>query len=147
MEVILNNAHKTLGKKGDIVSVKAGYARNYLIPEGLAVVANSINKKVALENAKQASHKVSKLKADAEALLPLLEAVKVVITAKVGEGGKIFGSVTPLQIAKALKEKGIVVDYTKINIQLPIKQVGTYQAVLPLHETVSYTLTFDVVPV
>ncbi len=146
MEVILKCAHKTLGNKGDIVLVKSGYARNYLIPEGVAVVANTINKRVALENAKQAAHKVLKLKTDAEALLPLLRAAKVVISAKVGEGGKIFGSITPLQIAKSLKEKGIAVNYTKINIELPIKQIGTYQAVLNLHETVAYTLTFEVVP-
>ncbi|WP_342265691.1 50S ribosomal protein L9 [Cardinium endosymbiont of Philonthus spinipes] len=146
MEVILKRVHKTLGNKGDIVSVKAGYARNYLIPEGLAVVANEMHRKVAQENAKQAAHKMLKLKADAEALLPLLAAAKVVVRAKVGEGGKIFGSITPLQIAKVLKEQGIIVDYTKIAIDLPIKQIGNYQAVLALHEGVSYTLTFDVVP-
>ncbi|CAH2560196.1 50S ribosomal protein L9 [Cardinium endosymbiont of Oedothorax gibbosus] len=146
MEVILKRAHKTLGNKGDIVSVKAGYARNHLIPEGLAVVANAVHTKVARENAKQAAHKMLKLKADAEALLPLLTAAKVVVAAKVGEGSKIFGSVTPLQIAKSLKAQGIIVDYTRIAIESPIKQIGTYQAVLSLHETVSYTLTFDVVP-
>lgn len=147
MEVILKGTYKTLGNKGDIVSVKAGYARNYLIPQGLAVVANDVYKKVALENARQAAGKALKLKADAEALLPLLTAAKVIVAAKVGEGGKIFGSVTPLQIAKSLKEQGIIVDYTKIAIELPVKQIGSYQAVLALHETVSYTLTFDVVPV
>ncbi|CDG49782.1 50S ribosomal protein L9 [Cardinium endosymbiont of Bemisia tabaci] len=146
MEVILKTAYKTLGNKGDIVSVKAGYARNYLIPEGLAVVANVTNKKIAFENAKQVAQKKLKLKADAEALLPLLRSAKVVIAAKVGEGGKIFGSITPLQIAKALKAKDIGVDHTKITIEDPIKQIGNYQAVLTLHETVSYTLTFDVVP-
>ncbi|MCT4697303.1 MAG: 50S ribosomal protein L9 [Candidatus Cardinium sp.] len=147
MEVILQRVHKTLGNKGAIVSVKAGYARNYLIPEGLAVVASDMHKKVALENAKQAAHKILKLKADAEALLPLLAATKVVVPAKVREGGKIFGSITPLQIAKSLKEQGIAIDYAKIRIELPIKQTGTYQAMLSLHETVSYTLTFDVVPI
>ena len=146
MEVILKRAYKTLGNKGDTVSVKAGYARNYLIPQGLAVVANEVHKKVALENARQATNKMLKLKADAEALLPRLTAAKVVVAAKVGEGGKIFGSVTPLQIAKSLKEQGIGLDYTKITIEMPIKQVGTYEAVLALHETVSYTLRFDVVP-
>ncbi|TSJ81341.1 MAG: 50S ribosomal protein L9 [Candidatus Cardinium sp.] len=146
MEVILKRAYKTLGNKGDTVLVKAGYARNYLIPQGLAVVANEAHKKVALENARQATHKMLKLKANAEALLPLLTAAKVVVAAKVGEGGKIFGSVTPLQIAKSLKEQGISLDYTKITIEVPIKQIGTYQAVLALHETVAYTLTFEVVP-
>ncbi|WP_419241733.1 50S ribosomal protein L9 [Cardinium endosymbiont of Nabis limbatus] len=146
MEVILKGAYKTLGNKGDIVSVKAGYARNYLIPQGLAVVANAVHRKIALENAKQAAHKISKLKADAEALLPLLTAAKVVVAAKVGEGGKIFGSITPLQIAKSLKTQGIGIDYTKIAIEQPIKQVGAYQAVLTLHETVTYTLHFNVVP-
>lgn len=146
MEIILKDAHKTLGNKGDIVSVKAGYARNYLIPKGLAVVANDINKKIAIENAKQATHKVLKLKADAEAMLPLLASAKVVVGAKVGEGGKIFGSITPLQIAKSLKAQGIGVDYAKIDIGQPIKQIGSYQAVLTLHKEISYTLTFEVVP-
>lgn len=147
MEVILKSEDKTLGRKGDIISVKPGYARNYLIPEGFAIVANVPNKKVALEDSKQAAHKVSKLRADAEATLALLTNAKVVIRAKVGEAGKIFGSITPLQIVKSLKEQGITIDYTKINIELPIKQIGQYKALVTLHETITHALVFEVVPV
>ena len=110
-------------------------------------MASDSNKKVAFENAKQAARKVLKLKADAQALLVDLAAVKIVVSVKVGEGGNIFGSVTPLQIAKSLKEKGIVmIDYTNIRLEAPIKKIGTYQAELTLHEEVSYTLNFEVIP-
>lgn len=146
MEVILTSEHKKLGKKGDIVTVEAGYGRNYLIPQALAVVANRGNKKVAFENAKQSASRALKLKADAQALLAVLAAAKIVVRAKVGEGGKIFGSITPLQIAKVLKEQGIVVDYSRIHLDMSIKEIGTYQATLALHEEVSYMLKFDVAP-
>lgn len=146
MEIILKSEYKKLGKKGDVVTVKAGYGRNYLIPEGIAVVANRENKKIALENARQAAGKALMLKANAEVLLAVLETTKIVIKAKVGEHGKIFGSITPLQIAKALKDQGVVIDYSKIDLGAPIKQVGTYQAELVLHQEVSYKLNFNVIP-
>ncbi|ROT47653.1 50S ribosomal protein L9 [Candidatus Cardinium hertigii] len=148
MEIILKSAYKKLGKKGDMVSVKAGYGRNYLIPQGVAVVANSGNKKIALENAKQAAGKALKLKADAQALLAVLATAKVVVRVKVGEGGNIFGSVTPLQIAKSLKEQNkIIVDYTTMRLEGPIKKIGTYQVELALHEEISYILNFEVAPI
>ncbi|WP_339044750.1 50S ribosomal protein L9 [Cardinium endosymbiont of Tipula unca] len=146
MEIILKSEYKKLGKKGDIITVKAGYGRNYLIPQGVAVVANRENKKIASENAKQSANKALMLKVNAEALLAVLETTKIVIKAKVGEHGKIFGSITPLQIARALKDQAIVVDYSKIDLGAPIKQVGTYQAELALHQEVSYKLTFTVIP-
>ncbi|HLP34692.1 MAG TPA: 50S ribosomal protein L9 [Amoebophilaceae bacterium] len=146
MEVLLQAECPSLGHKGDIVAVKPGYARNYLIPKGLAVVADQGIKKVVVENAKQAASKAIKQKADAQALLDTLVACNLVLKAKVGEGGRIFGSVTPLQLSKVLKEQGIVVDYMCITLDAPIKTIGTYQATVTLHEEVACTLRFDVVP-
>lgn len=145
MEVILKRAYKKLGQKGDVVSVKAGYGRNYLIPKGIAMVADLGNKKVILENARQAASKSLKLKEIAQELVRTLDSCKVVVKAKVGEEGKIFGSVTALQISKSLKEQGIVVDYNKIALDSPIKQVGAHKAILYLHEEVTYILNFNVV--
>lgn len=146
MEVLLKAKCPSLGHKGDIVAVKPGYARNYLIPKELAVVADRGIKKVAIENAKQAASKAVKQKADAQALLAILGACNLVLKAKVGEGGRIFGSVTPLQLSKVLKEQGIVLDYTRIKLDGPIKKIGTYQATVVLHEEVACNLRFDVVP-
>ncbi|MDD9139475.1 MAG: 50S ribosomal protein L9 [Candidatus Cardinium sp.] len=145
MEIILKSAYKALGKKGDIVTVKPGYGRNYLIPQGIAVVANETNRKVAAEDARQAAGKTLKLKTDAQGMAAYLTTIKVVLRAKVGEGGYIFGAITPLQIAQALKEKNVMVDYTNIKLPVAIKQLGSYQATLTLHEMVTYTLHFDVV--
>lgn len=146
MEVLLKAECPFLGRKGDIVAVKPGYARNYLIPKGLAVVADQGVKKVALENAKQAASKAVKQKADAQALLANLVACNLVLKAKVGEGGRIFGSVTPLQLSRALKEQGIVLDYACITLDGPIKTIGAYQATVALHEEVACALRFNVVP-
>lgn len=147
MEVILKSSYPKLGKRGDMVTVKAGYGRNYLIPQGIAVTASQANKKQALEDAKQAAAKALKLKADAQALVASIDRVKVIVKMKVGEKGYIFGSVTPLQIAKALKAVDIVVHYNQIHldVEAPIKTVGNYQATLVLHEEISYKLAFQVV--
>ncbi|TDG94995.1 50S ribosomal protein L9 [Cardinium endosymbiont of Culicoides punctatus] len=146
MEVILKSEYNKLGKKGDIITVKPGYGRNFLIPQGIAIVANKGNKKVALENAKQAERRTLMLKERAKELLVVLERAKIVIKAKVGERGKIFGSITPLQISKALKVQGIEVDYNNINLEVVIKEIGTYQAELFLHKEISYQLNFNVIP-
>jgi len=145
MEIILKNTYQPLGQKGDIVVVKPGYARNYLIPKGIAEVANKSNKKIVLERTRQAINKALRIKENAQNLLPILAGCKITIAAKVGKEGKIFGSVTPLQIAKSLKEKGIVLDYTQIHLADAIKTLGTHEANLMLHEEVQYTLSFEVV--
>lgn len=146
MEILLKADCPTLGKKGSIASVKPGYARNYLIPKGIAIVADASVKKVALENEKQAARKAVKQKADAETLLTALLACSLTLRAKVGEAGRIFGSVTPVQLSKALKDQGLSVDYTCITLDAPIKTVGKYQATVALHEAVSCQLPFTVVP-
>lgn len=145
MEVILKKDIQGVGYKNDIVSVKPGYGRNYLIPQGLAVVANDSNKKVAAENVKQAAHKAEKLKADAEALAGKIANVKLQIATKIGDSGKIFGAITTLQLADALNEKGIVVDRRQIAIQGTVKEAGDFTALVDLHKEVKVELNFSVV--
>ena len=146
MEIILKETYKTLGSQGDIVKVKPGFGRNYLIPKGVAVVADKSSRKVVLETQRQAAKKATKLKHHALETVKLLEQITLQVAAKAGDEGKIFGSVTPLQIAKALKEKGAVIDYTLIELEAPIKTIGNYKAKLVLHQDVVHTLNFEVVP-
>ena len=145
MEIILKKDIQGLGYKNDVVSVKAGYGRNYLIPQGLAVVANDSNKKIAEENIKQAAHKAEKLKADAEALAGKIANAAVSIAAKIGDSGKIFGAVTTLQLADALSNKGITVDRRQIAIQGAVKEAGDFKAIVDLHKEVKVDLNFSVV--
>lgn len=144
MEIILKRDYKNLGSKGEIVVVKPGYARNFLIPRNIASLADEGVKKVIMENSRQAALKSLKLKEEAQALVARLEGMSVLIRVKIGEEGKVFGSVTALQISKALKEQGIAVDHTAISLDVPIKQVGAYKAQLTLHPEVVYTLNFTV---
>ena len=144
MEVILRQDVEGLGYKNDTVKVKPGYGRNYLIPQGFAVVANEANKKVALENARQAAHKVAKQREEAEALAAQLDRLTVEIAVKTGENGKIFGSITATQLADALKEQQIVVDRKSITFGRPIKELGTHAATIVLHKEVVHTLAFSV---
>jgi len=144
MEIILNEDIDKLGYKNDIVDVKPGYARNYLIPQGMAKVANEPNKKMLRENLRQASHKTEKIKQDAENLSRQLEATNVSVTTKVGTSGKIFGSVNTQHIAKALKEKGFDIDRKKIKLNEDIKYLGTYTAEVDLHKEVKATINVTV---
>jgi len=145
MEVILKQNFKGLGNKNDIVKVKPGYGRNYLIPQGIAIVANETNRKIALENTRQIAHKVAKLKEEAEVLATQLSQLTVEIEAKAGESGKIFGSITSTQLANALKAQHIFVDHKDISFNKPVKELGTHKANISLHKDVVYTLTFKVV--
>ena len=145
MEVILKEDIKGLGYKNDIVSVKAGYGRNFLIPQGAAVLANKSTKKVREEDIKQAQHKLEKIKTDAQELGAKLEGAKVEIKTKAGETGKIFGSITPLQISDALKSQGFDVDRKKIGIDNSIKELGSYKADLDLHKEVKVTIDVEIV--
>lgn len=145
MEVILKEDLKTLGYKNDIVNVKPGYARNYLIPQGLALIANDSNKKRIKEEERQASHKAAKLKQDAEELGKQIAKVDLKIGAKVGESGKIFGSITALQLSEALKNNGFNIDRKKIKVDKDIKEAGTHEAVVNLHKEVQQTIQFEVV--
>ncbi len=145
MEVILKKDLRGLGHKNDTVKVKPGYGRNYLIPQGLAMVANEVNKKIASENVRQAAHKAARLKEAAEALATQLEQVTIEIAAKAADNGKIFGSVTPLQLASALKDQRIIIDRKDIRLDKPVKALGAYEATLILHKEVVHTLKFKVV--
>jgi large subunit ribosomal protein L9 len=145
MEIILKEDIKGLGFKNDIVSVKPGYGRNYLIPQGYAVIANGSNKKIVAENIKQAAHKADKIKQDAEAIAAQLEGLSLVVKAKAGESGRIFGAVTSLQISDLLKEKGVSIDRKKISLQGDVKNLGEYVAEIILHKEVKVDVKFEVV--
>ncbi len=145
MEIILREDIKNLGYKDDIVNVKGGYGRNFLIPQGMAVIANSSNKKMIQENIRQAAHKADKVKKDAKEIATKLEGLTLQIPAKAGETGKIFGSVTTLQISDALKEKGIEIERKRININSDIKTLGDYTAEIVLHKEVHPEINIQVV--
>ena len=145
MEVILKQDVKHLGEKDDIVVVKPGFGRNYLIPQGFAVMATPSAKKVLAENIKQAQFKQDKIKKDATELAAKLESVKLSIGAKAGESGKIFGKVNSIQIADALKAQGFEVDRRRITFETEPKQLGEYIANLNLHKEVKVQIPFEVV--
>ena len=144
MEIILKTDIAGLGYKNDIISVKPGYGRNYLIPQGFAVLASESNKKILAENLKQAAHKAEKIKADAEAIAAQIGDTVVTIVTKTGESGKIFGRITSIQVSDALAEKGIAVDRKKITVD-DIKFVGDYKAIIDLHKEVKHELAVKVV--
>ncbi len=145
MEIILKEDIKGLGYKNDVVSVKPGYGRNYLIPKGLASMATESAKKVVAENVKQAAHKAEKIKNDAIAIAEKLASVEIEIKAKVGDTGKIFGAVTSLQVSDALKDKGFAIDRKKISFKGDVKEVGEYTASVDLHKEVKQDIKFKVV--
>jgi large subunit ribosomal protein L9 len=145
MEIILKEDVKNLGFKNDVVSVKPGYGRNYLIPQGIAVLATPSNRKVTQENLKQAAHKAEKLLKDATELAASIGDQVLEIKAKAGETGRIFGAVTSLQISDALKLKGIEVDRKKISIPNDVKNLGEFEATIILHKQVTHKVKFLVV--
>lgn len=145
MEVILTQDVKNLGEKDDIVNVKSGYGRNYLIPQGQAILATESAKKVLAENLKQAQFKQEKIKKDAEATAAKLADVKLTIGAKAGETGKIFGAVNTIQVSDALKKLGFEVDRRRITFDSDVKVVGEYVANLNLHKEVKVQVPFEVV--
>ena len=144
MEIILKEDIAGLGYKNDIVKVKDGYGRNYLIPQGKAVIAAESAKKVLAENERQRAHKLAKIKADAEALASKLNGVKVSISAKVNEDGTIFGGVGAAQVAEALAAKGFEIDRKAI-VAETVKQAGEYTATINLHKEVKAEVAFEVV--
>lgn len=145
MEIILKQDIKNLGEKDDVVNVKPGYGRNYLIPKGYATLATESAKKVLAENLKQAQFKQEKIKNDALAVAARLEGVKLTIGAKAGESGKIFGAVNTIQVADALKREGFEVDRRRITFETEPKFVGEYVANLNLHKEVKVQVPFEVV--
>jgi large subunit ribosomal protein L9 len=146
MEVILKEDINNLGYKDDIVVVKNGYANNYLIPKGLAIAATKSAKKVLAENLKQRAHKEEKLKQEAQSLADQLQNKEIKVGAKTSTKGKIFGSVTNIQLADAINKKGFDIDRKKISIvEKEVKQIGTYNALIKLHREVKVELKFEVV--
>jgi len=144
MKIILKEDVSGLGYKDDVVEVKSGYGRNYLIPFGKAVIATPSALKVLAENQRQRAHKLAKIKADAEALAAAIADVKLTIGAKTSATGTISGSVNSLQIAEALEKLGHNVDRKLIDIE-PVKEVGEYTATIRLHKEVTAQVAFEVV--
>ncbi len=145
MKIILKEDIANLGYKDDVVEVKSGYGRNYLIPTGKAVIATDSALKILAENQRQRAHKLAKIKADAEALAASLKDVTLTIGAKTSSTGTIFGSVNSIQIAEALEKLGHNVDRKVIYIKEAVKEVGNYTAILKLHKEVSVEIPFEVV--
>ena len=144
MQIILLTDIANLGHKDDVVNVKPGYGRNFLIPQGYAILATESAKKVVAENTKQRAHKEAKLKAEAQELAAKLEALKLTIGAKTSSTGKIFGSINNIMISEALQSQGFDVDRKKIILK-EIKEVGTYSAIIKLHRDVKVNVEFEVV--
>lgn len=145
MEIILKEDITGLGYKDDVLTVKDGYGRNYLIPQGKAIVATPSAKKVLAENLKQRAHKLAQMKKDAEAKAASLKGIALTVGAKVSSTGKIFGSVGPIQVAEALGKAGFEIDRKVIVIKDGVKEVGSYVAVVKLHREVSVEIPFEVI--
>jgi len=146
MEVILKQDIKNLGYTDDVVKVRPGFGRNFLIPRGMAVIANETNKKIHAEVIRQRAHKVEKLRMDAGKLASALENVTLTIGAKVGENGKLFGSVTSQQLVDKLKSMGYSIDKKQIIMPLEhIKKTGSYTAEVSVHRDIRAKLNFEVV--
>ncbi|MDR3142045.1 MAG: 50S ribosomal protein L9 [Tannerellaceae bacterium] len=145
MQVILKEDVVNLGYRDDVVTVRDGYGRNFLIPQGKAVIASDSAKKVLAENLKQRAHKLAKIKENALALAAKLENISLTIGAKTSSTGTIFGSVTNIQVADALAKQGIEVERKLIYIKDSVKEVGNYKALIKLHKDVSVEIPFEVV--
>ena len=145
MKIILKEDIANLGYKDDVVEVKNGYGRNYLIPQGKAVIASDAAIKMLAEDQRQRAHKLAKIKADAEAAAAALEGVKLTIGAKTSSTGTIFGSVNAIQIAEALEKLGHNVDRKLISLKESVKEVGEYKATIKFHRDVTVEVPFEVV--
>ena len=146
MEIILKQDVKNLGYADDIVKVKNGFGLNYLIPQGMAIIASETNRKVHAEVVKQRSHKLDKIRNDATKLVAALESVTLNIPVKVGENGKVFGSVSSQQLVDMLKKMGYVID--KKQVLMPedhVKKTGTYTAEIIVHRDIHAKLNFEVI--
>jgi len=146
MNIILKQDVESLGSQFDVVTVKDGYARNFLIPKGLAVAATTSNMKMNEEVIRQQAHKANKAIEAANAIAAKLENLKLQIGAKAGENGKIFGSVNSIQLADAIQGAGFDIDRKQIHLSDDIiKELGAYEATIKLHKEVSVTLNFEVI--
>jgi len=145
MEILLKKDLENLGQAGELVSVKTGYALNYLVPQGYAVVATESVKKQYAETVRQRAHKEAKLVADAEALAAKINATPVTVAVKVSESGKIYGSVTTAQVAEALVAAGLEVEKKNITLAEDIKEPGSYTAAVKVYKAIKATVALNVV--
>jgi len=145
MKIILTQDVNKLGFKDDVVEVKNGYGRNFLIPQSMAKLATPGNLKMLSEDIRQKEFKQEKIKKDADALATKMKDLKVVLKTKAGATGKIFGSITPLQLANSLKELGYEIDRRKIVFSEEIKNIGEYKATINLHRETSIEVELSVV--
>ncbi|HLT71652.1 MAG TPA: 50S ribosomal protein L9 [Cyclobacteriaceae bacterium] len=145
MEVILKQDVQGLGYKNDVIKVKSGYGRNYLIPNGFALLASPSNKKMMEENIRQAAHKAERVRQDAESLAAKIGELTIDMGTKAGESGKIFGAITALQVSDILKAKGFDIDRRKIVFKETPKELGTYPVVLDLHKEVKHEIKINVI--
>jgi large subunit ribosomal protein L9 len=146
MEIILKQDVNKLGQKDDLVNVKDGYGRNYLIPRGFAIAATPSAKKMHTENLRQRAHKEEKIKIAAQEMAMKMEGIKLIVGAKTSTSGKIFGSVNTIQIAESLREKGFDIDRRSITLpEDQIKEIGNYKAVVKLHREVKIEIEFEIV--
>ncbi len=145
MEIILKEDVINLGYKGDILKVKAGYGRNFLIPTKKAILATESARKMLAEDLKQRAHKLERLKNEASELAEKVKDITLRVGAKTSTTGKIFGAVGPIQIAEAFEKAGFTVDRRVIALKEPVKEIGSYKATLKLHKEVSVEVAFDVV--
>jgi len=145
MEIILREDIQSLGYKNDVVKVKDGYGRNFLIPHGKAIVASRSNRKMIEENIRQAAHKAEKLRQDAQGIADSIGDIVLEIKTKAGESGKIFGAITSLQISDALKDRGYEIERKRISFKEKIKTLGDYHAIIDLHKEVQHEVAVSVV--
>lgn len=145
MEIILKQDIQSLGNKDDIIKVKDGYARNFLIPKGIAIIATKASLKSHKEILKQRAHKIEKMRNEASLMLEDIQKVSLKIGAKTSSTGKIFGSVNTIMLAEALKEKGFDIDRKNINIKgESIKEIGSYTAIIKLFRDIKAEINFEV---
>jgi large subunit ribosomal protein L9 len=145
MEIILKEDVINLGYKGDILKVKDGYGRNFLIPTKKAILATASAKKMLAEDLKQRAHKLERIKNEAIELADKVKDITLTIGAKTSSTGKIFGAVGPIQVAEAFEKAGFTVDRKVIVIKDAVKEIGSYTATLKLHREVSVDVAFEVV--
>ena len=145
MEIILKEDVTNLGYKGDIVKVKDGYGRNFLIPTKKAILATVPAKKMLAEDLKQRAHKIERLKNEAADLAEKVKDITLTVGAKTSTTGKIFGAVGPIQLADAFEKAGFAVDRKVIVLKDAVKEIGSYKATLKLHKEVTVEVAFEVV--
>lgn len=145
MEIILKEDVINLGYKDDVLKVKDGYGRNYLIPQKKAVLATESAKKMLAEDLKQRAHKLERIKNDAQEIADKVKDITLSVGAKTSTTGKIFGAVGPIQIAEAFEKAGFNIDRKVILLKEPVKEIGSYKATLKLHKEVNVEVAFEVV--